>query len=168
LNLEQLQDFDDIRGFVYHMGEIIAFDPPRFKKNGLYDMTVRLTMNVFNTLRENTLADDRRGGINTLTFVYHDLPYNFCVFCQRLGHRKDDCARYMKAQNLFQHGYPLPTPPALYPPLHPPDNNMGDVNDEFGFLADKDGFSSTNNNNNSVNTTQMEINIHDHDDAISH
>ncbi|KAI3839731.1 hypothetical protein MKW98_010036 [Papaver atlanticum] len=63
LNLEQLQDFDDIRGYVYHMGEIIAFDPPRLIENETYAMTVRLTMNVFSILRAHTLADDGRGGI---------------------------------------------------------------------------------------------------------
>ncbi|XP_026411883.1 uncharacterized protein LOC113307648 [Papaver somniferum] len=169
LNLEQLQDFDDIRGFVFNMGEIIAFDPPRLTENGSYAMTVRLTMNVFNTLRENTIADDGRGGLNTLTFEYHDLPHNFCEFCRRLGHKQEDCGQYMQAQNLVQHGYQLPTPPALYPPLHPSDaymaDFMGDADDEFDFLAN-DNDSSTNNNN-STATNQMEINIHDHDDAIS-
>ncbi|KAI3872795.1 hypothetical protein MKX03_018998, partial [Papaver bracteatum] len=96
------------------------------------------------------------GGINTLTFDYHDLPYNFCIFCRRLGHRQDDCARYMQDQNLIQNGYPLPAPPALYPPVQPPNIDMGDADDEFGFLANEYGFSSTNNSNNSAHTNQTE------------
>ncbi|KAI3864742.1 hypothetical protein MKX03_022953, partial [Papaver bracteatum] len=167
LNLEQFQDFDDIRGFVFHMGEIIAFDPPRYTENDTYEITFRVTMNVFNTLRSNTNANDGRGGINTLTFDYHDLPYNFCIFCRRLGHRQDDCARYMQAQNLIQNGYPLPAPPVLYPPVQPPNVDMGDEDDEFGFLANEDGFSSTNSSKNSSHTNQTEVSIHDHDDAIS-
>ncbi|KAI3906392.1 hypothetical protein MKW92_052232 [Papaver armeniacum] len=43
---------------------------------------------------------------------------------------------------------------------------MGDADDEFGFLAN-DNDSSTSNKNNSAATNQTEINIHDHDDAIS-
>ncbi|KAI3905912.1 hypothetical protein MKW98_030487 [Papaver atlanticum] len=47
LTLEQLEDFDDVIGYVYDMGEIIAFDPPRLEDNGEYAMTVRVTMNIF-------------------------------------------------------------------------------------------------------------------------
>ncbi|KAI3956250.1 hypothetical protein MKW92_000806 [Papaver armeniacum] len=171
LNLEQLQDLDDIRGFVFNMGEIIAFDPPRLIENGSYAVTVRLTMNVFHTLRENTIEDDGRGGLNTLTFEYHDLPHNLCEFCHRLGHKQKDYGQYIQAQNITHHGYKLPAPPALYPPLHPPDDDiedfMGDADDEFGFLADDNDVSNTNSSNNSASTYQTEISIHDHDDAIS-
>ncbi|KAI3908202.1 hypothetical protein MKW98_029503, partial [Papaver atlanticum] len=73
LTLEQLEDFDDIRGYVYHMGDIIAFDQPIYTQQGTYEMTVRVTMNVFNTLRASTTADNGRGGLNTLTMTFHTI-----------------------------------------------------------------------------------------------
>ncbi|KAI3884709.1 hypothetical protein MKW92_004201, partial [Papaver armeniacum] len=168
LTVEQLEEFDDIRGYVYDMGEIIASDPPRLEDNELYAMTVRVTMNIFNTLRAATLADNGRGGINTLTFEYHDLPYNFCIFCRRLGHRQEACAQYLQAQNLIQRGYQLPAPPALYPPLHMEEhdgmeNLEDDADDEHGlFASDNDSHSS----HNSAATNKTEMNIRDYDEAI--
>lgn len=135
------------------MGEIIAFDPPRHTENGSYAMKVRVTMNVFNPLRAYTLADNGRGGINTLTFEYHDLPHNFCEFFRRLGHRQEDFAQYMQAQNLIQHGYPLPAPPALYPPVHQQaDDAMGDADDELGVFDSDSDTPSPNNSHNSGNS----------------
>ncbi|KAI3921705.1 hypothetical protein MKW98_016561 [Papaver atlanticum] len=115
-----------------------------------------------------TLADNGRGGINTLTFEYHDLPHNFCEFCRRLGHRQEDCAQYMQAQNIIQHGYPLPAPPALYPPVHQQANDdMGDADNELGAFDSDSDISSPNNSHNSGNSNQTELSIHDDDDAIS-
>ncbi|KAI3924081.1 hypothetical protein MKW92_045281, partial [Papaver armeniacum] len=171
LNLEKLQDFDDIIGFVFNMGEIIAFDPPRLTENRSYAMTVRLTMNVFNTLRENTIADDGRGGLNTLTFEYHNLPHNFYEFCRRLGHRQEDCGQYMQAQNLVQQGYHVPAPPAY---IHRYIHQMltCQISWEMQMLSSASllmiyNDSSTNSSNNLDATNQMEISIHDHDEAIS-
>ncbi|KAI3883032.1 hypothetical protein MKX03_003457 [Papaver bracteatum] len=129
-------------------------------------MTARVTMNVFNTLRESTIADNVRGGLNTLTFEYHDLPHFFCEFCRRLGHRHEDCAQYMQAQNLVQHGYQLPAPLALYPSLHPHEYDDMHPDNEQGLFADDSDSSSTNSSNGSVPSNQSERSIKDHNEAI--
>ncbi|KAI3892991.1 hypothetical protein MKX03_008989 [Papaver bracteatum] len=131
-------------------------------------MTVRVTMNIFNTLRASTIADNRRGGLNTLTFEYHDLPYNFCEFCRRLGHRHEDCAQYMQPQNLVKNGYQMPALPALYSPLHQQDDDdmddfMGNADADHGLFADD---SDTSNNTHSVASNNTEINISDHNEVI--
>ncbi|KAI3848803.1 hypothetical protein MKX03_017851 [Papaver bracteatum] len=172
LTLEQLEDFDDVRGYVFHIGEIIAFDQPVYTQQGTYEMTVRISMNIFNTLRESTVADNGKGGLNTLTFEYHELPYNFCEFCRRLGQRHEDCAQYRQAQNLVQNGYQLPAPPGLYPPLHqqPNDEDMeelnGNADDKLGFFHDGNDTSSTNSSTQSVASNKSEISISDHNEAI--
>ncbi|KAI3892436.1 hypothetical protein MKX03_012654 [Papaver bracteatum] len=172
LTLEQLEDFDDVRGYVFHIGEIIAFDQPVYTQQGTYEMTVRISMNIFNTLRESTIVDNGRGGLNTLTFEYHELPYNFCEFCRRLGHRHEDCAQYTQAHNLVQNGYQLPSPPGLYPPLHQQENDEdmeelnGNADDELGFFHDDSDTSSTNSSTQSVAFNKSEISISDYNEAI--
>ncbi|RZC94365.1 hypothetical protein C5167_003929 [Papaver somniferum] len=172
LTLEQLEDFDDVRGYVFHVGEIIAFDQPIYTQQGTYEMTVKVSMNIFNTLRENTIADNGRGGLNTLTFEYHDLPFIFCEFCRRLGHRHEDCAQNRQAQNLVQNGYQLPATPAMYPPLHQQEDDddmedlIGNADDEHGFFNDDSDTSSTSRSNHSAASNKYEISITDHNEAI--
>lgn len=129
-------------------------------------MTVRVTTNVFNTLRASTIADNGRGGLNTLTFEYHDLSHFFCEYCRRLGHRHEDCAQYKQAQNLVQHGYQLPSPLALYPPLHPHEDDDMIADSEQGLFDDDSDSSSTNSNNGSVPSNQSKRSIKDHNEAI--
>ncbi|KAI3881799.1 hypothetical protein MKX03_002813, partial [Papaver bracteatum] len=153
---------------MYDMGEIIAIDPPRLEENEQYAMTMRVTMNIFNNLRAEPLADNGRGGIKTLTFEYHDLPFNFYIFCHRLGHRQEACAQYLQAQNFIQRGYQLPAPLDLYPPLHMEEDDImenleDDADNEHGFfVSDNDSHSS----HNSATTNKTEMNIRDYDEAI--
>lgn len=91
-------DSENLRRYLACMGEITSFSYPVPKANGTYYITVRAFIRYKQRLRFSVRAENEMGFYNTINFELHNFPNNFCGFCNLIGHKLQNCAEFVIAQ----------------------------------------------------------------------
>ncbi|KAI3994749.1 hypothetical protein MKX01_037300 [Papaver californicum] len=170
LTRKQAELPSNIRGYVERLGEVVVFDNPRQTSDGSYTIIIRVSANIHELLRDGTNANDGRGGINWLSFEYHGLPYKFCIFCRRLGHKQEECNDYIQAQNLVQYEQDLAYPQGMFHHFYAQQGNMVDIDSEDELDTDNDSDSESDEDNgtdNSAITHHTVISTPDYNEVIA-
>lgn len=75
------------------MEDITSFSYPVRRANERFSITVKASIRIRQSLTFTVRDENELGNTNDLTFQFHNLPNNFCGYCNLIGHKVGNCEK---------------------------------------------------------------------------